>query len=161
MDIKMREQDRRSKVMHTLVVLAAALKLKCKRRRTHQSFFFPPLKSFLKYHKSGVDNYSTRDCEIYCLSRIGYNPLEIHQKSQCCHLADTAREISEDREEDKEEAETVQYREPSVSVDLRTFRLGCNNCNSLHQQQNLYLYITLCLFFATLANVLDKLNEWN
>lgn len=131
MDIKMREQDRRSKVMHTLVVLAVVRKLNCKRCRT-LLFFFPPLKSFLKYHKSGVDNYSTRDCEIYCLSRIGYNPLEIHQKSQCCHLADTAREISEDREEDKEEAETVKYRELSVSVDLRTFRLGCKNCNSIH-----------------------------
>lgn len=50
--------------------------------------------SFLKYHKSDVDNYSTRDCEIYCLSKTRDNPLGIHKKSQCCQLTDTARERS-------------------------------------------------------------------
>ena len=65
---------------------------------------FFPLMSFLKYHKSDVDNYSTRDCEMYCLSKTRHNPLGIHKKSQSCQLTDTAREIS-NGEEDKEEEE--------------------------------------------------------
>lgn len=62
---------------------------------------FFSLMSFLKYHKSGVDNYGTRDCQIYGLSKKRHNPLGIHRKSQCCQLTDTAREISKS-EEDKE-----------------------------------------------------------
>lgn len=66
--------------------------------------------SFLKYHKSDVDNYGTRDCEIYCLSKTESKPLKIHKKSHCCHLADTAREISNSagdkgREEGEESTE--------------------------------------------------------
>lgn len=127
----MRKQERRSEVMHTLVVLTAAPK-KMKLQKTDIASVYlpvsfptlPPPKSLLKRHKSGADNYSTRDCEIYCLSRTGCNPLEIHQKSQCCHLADAAREISEDREEDKEEAETGKHSRRVEMWALRNTRPG-------------------------------------
>lgn len=66
--------------------------------------------SHLKCHKSDVDNYGTRDCETYCLSKTTYNPLEIHKKSQCCHLADTAREISNSEEDKEGEEEARKYR---------------------------------------------------
>lgn len=59
--------------------------------------------SFLKYHKSDVDNYGTRDCEIYCLSKTRHNPLGIHKKSQCCQLTDTARDINNSEEDKKKE----------------------------------------------------------
>lgn len=66
------------------------------------------LMSFLKYHKSDADNYSTRDCEIYCLCKTRHNPLGIHKKLQCCRLTDVARQISNSKgdKEDEEEEES-------------------------------------------------------
>ena len=61
------------------------------------------LKSFLKYHESDVDNYTTKHCEIYCLSKTRCNPLGIHKKSECCHLTDTAKEMSNSEEDEEQE----------------------------------------------------------
>lgn len=44
-------------VIHTLFLLMAVLKLNCR----HAVSIFS-LNVFLKYHKSDVDNYGTRDC---------------------------------------------------------------------------------------------------
>lgn len=64
------------------------------------------LMSFLKHHKSDVDNYSTEDGEIYCLSKIRHNQVGI-QKINCCQLTGTERKIC-NSEEDKERREENQ-----------------------------------------------------
>lgn len=53
-------------------------------------------------------------------ARLDINPLEIHKKSQCCHLADTAREIS-NSEKDKEEEEKARKVQSESGVSRSTY----------------------------------------